>query len=123
MWIYDKIPHAIQALVARPIGNDQQSFIQNTDEPWHVSLGRNVTTAIPVGSRHQKKRRTRDEAGAMIVHKATVLFHDPVDRPSDEVAKLLFSCDYVFEFVHNANPRLISKTPLPNFSPAVHFGF
>src|SRR5581483_655252 len=53
----------VDAIVARPIGDQQRALVEQLHEARRIALGRTVD-ARPVGSREHEKRRRRDKRAA-----------------------------------------------------------
>jgi hypothetical protein len=108
--VLQQILHAVQALVARPVGDQQPALVEDEDEPWRIALRRHV--ALPGGARRrqQQEGRAGDELAAVHVQRAVLLGERHGARGADQRAQLSLGGHGLLKGGHDLLP---GRGPVP----------
>src|SRR5262245_30016240 len=97
--IREDVAHAIEPLVARPVGDDQPILVQDVHEARLIALGRDIALARGIRGRQQQEWRERDEPAARLVQRGALLLDRPLARRAQQRAQLVFPGHHVLEHV------------------------
>src|SRR2546429_130881 len=100
--VLEQVSHAVQALVARPIGDYEAAVVEDADEPGRVALGRDVARARATRRRQEEEGRARDERAAVLVQDGDVFLERPLARRAHQLPQLALRGHHVPE--HSRSP-------------------
>src|SRR2546430_14402974 len=105
--VLEQVPHAVQALVAGPVGDHEVAVVEDADEPGHVALRRDVAPPPRTRRRQEKEGRPRDEVAAVRVQDGDVLLDRALARRADQLPQLALGRHHVLE--HAPSPLISSR--------------
>ena len=95
--IVEQVAHAVEALVARPVGNDEVLGVEHVHEARRVALGRDVAATPRIRRCDQHERRRGDERLAMRVQLGVLLQPRALHRHSEQLSQLADRRHHVLE--------------------------